>query len=476
MISQTAEIKNETPTIKDKPYDVGIVGFWYGLNYGSILTSYALYRVVESLGYSAVHLDKPKIMWAPRFEDKTNIPNQFIRSRCNVLESDLSLEEINANCETFLLGSDTVWNVNVTGKYLPFFFLDFVQLDKKKITYASSFGRPHFEVPDPGLKAYAKFAVSRLDEVSVRERSGVSVMKKEFGRDVDLVLDPVFLLPFEEYRQIGKDGTMALPEQYIFIHILDLRPKNIELYHNAVSALKIPAIMFANLNMNKEKRAEIGLDFVENESMENWIQSIDNASLVVTTSFHATCFSIILNTNFIAFTPRDVPGRTRFETLLTLLGLEDRLFCNEDEIPFKEIQQRSIDYNRVNAVLYHEQLKSRDWLATALNRKKNTGSATSTELEKITAYLKKELWDGKLQQDKLQNKLMPMNHLENMPKRHSGLSGKEHLAGSFLLRMAFRIEYLRCTFIHKLVPSYKRKKYIGHIKALEIGHRLLFRK
>ena len=35
-------------------YDVGILGVWYGCNYGSIATYYALQQTIEKLGYSMV--------------------------------------------------------------------------------------------------------------------------------------------------------------------------------------------------------------------------------------------------------------------------------------------------------------------------------------------------------------------------------------------------------------------------------------
>ncbi|MBR4311492.1 MAG: Coenzyme F420 hydrogenase/dehydrogenase, beta subunit C-terminal domain [Akkermansia sp.] len=37
--------------------NVGILGFWYGLNYGAVLTSYALYKQIETLGYRPTLID-----------------------------------------------------------------------------------------------------------------------------------------------------------------------------------------------------------------------------------------------------------------------------------------------------------------------------------------------------------------------------------------------------------------------------------
>ena len=45
--------------IKGRWFDVGIVGWWYGKNYGSALTYYALHEVVEGLGYDTLMLEWP---------------------------------------------------------------------------------------------------------------------------------------------------------------------------------------------------------------------------------------------------------------------------------------------------------------------------------------------------------------------------------------------------------------------------------
>ena len=39
-------------------YDVGIVGWWYNLNYGGTLTYYSLYKCIESMGLKALMIQK----------------------------------------------------------------------------------------------------------------------------------------------------------------------------------------------------------------------------------------------------------------------------------------------------------------------------------------------------------------------------------------------------------------------------------
>lgn len=42
-----------------KKYDVAVYGLWYGNNYGSIITYYALTRVLEEMNYSYAMIRNP---------------------------------------------------------------------------------------------------------------------------------------------------------------------------------------------------------------------------------------------------------------------------------------------------------------------------------------------------------------------------------------------------------------------------------
>ena len=62
-------------------YDIGIVGVWQGCNYGTIMTYYALNRVVESMGKSVLMIDKPL-----NKDGKTDIEHSETHSRRFVKE------------------------------------------------------------------------------------------------------------------------------------------------------------------------------------------------------------------------------------------------------------------------------------------------------------------------------------------------------------------------------------------------------
>ena len=125
-------------------YDVGIIGFWYGLNYGSILTYYGLYKYIEQLGYKPLLVNKPPYLWDDRFYNRNSLSNSFfIRNKINrsrIRKDDADLRDLNHFCNMFVVGSDVVWKGKLTKRIGHYFFMDWVYSHKKKIAYAPSFG------------------------------------------------------------------------------------------------------------------------------------------------------------------------------------------------------------------------------------------------------------------------------------------------------------------------------------------------
>ena len=113
-------------------YDVGIVGFWYGKNYGSILTYYSLYKFIEEKGYTCLLINKPLNLWDDSFYEKETLANRFfIREKCNrsrIRRDDGDWRDLNNFCDSFMCGSDVVWKYTLPSKIGFHFFLDFVWL------------------------------------------------------------------------------------------------------------------------------------------------------------------------------------------------------------------------------------------------------------------------------------------------------------------------------------------------------------
>jgi hypothetical protein len=77
---------------------------------------------------------------------------------------------------------------------------------------------------------------------------------------------------------------------------------------------------------------------------------------IITTSFHATVFSIIFKKAFYSLLLED--GRdSRVKNLLTLLSLQDRMISPTDEIKYSDI-----DYNAIKSTLKSLKDDSISWI------------------------------------------------------------------------------------------------------------------
>ena len=107
-------------------YDVGILGVWYGCNYGSIATYYALQQTIEKLGYSTLMVHYPRLKPDDgRMKGRHSI--RFAEEHYDISPSYHVSEigELNKYCDAFVLGSDQLWNYGVTKIFGHSYFLDF---------------------------------------------------------------------------------------------------------------------------------------------------------------------------------------------------------------------------------------------------------------------------------------------------------------------------------------------------------------
>ena len=64
-------------------YDFCIIGYWFGTNYGSLATYYALHQAVKKMGYSILMIDNPLSKSSPLNDSKCN-PKKIGKSLYNI--------------------------------------------------------------------------------------------------------------------------------------------------------------------------------------------------------------------------------------------------------------------------------------------------------------------------------------------------------------------------------------------------------
>lgn len=358
-------------------YDVGIFGLWYGRNYGSISTYFALKTVVEQLGYSTVMIENPLNSDSLDIDSlPMSHPRRFARDHYTITPRFRLSEmaKLNDVCSAFLLGSDQMWNYGLSRAYKESYFLDFAADNRVKIAYATSFGKAPYNGP-ADYKPTIRRCLSRFTGLSVRDDFSLRILKEELNLEGEQVLDPVFLCPRSAYEGLISELEPLPYENYIFAYILDPNPEIGQSLRQVMDRSgKRIVIAFDESSDKAEmlRRLEIAderLIVLNDPPVNHWMACYRNADFVLTDSFHGACFSVIFQRPFLVL-KNNKRGGGRFDCLLGTLGLLDRM-CDRPEAlgeRFSAIaDQPEIDYAAVEENIRPERERGLQWLRSKLS-------------------------------------------------------------------------------------------------------------
>lgn len=371
-------------------FDVGLVGYWFATNYGSVITYYALYSTINNMGYSTVLIDRPEKEKDPEGEDVFS--RNFLKKYCNISDSVSweKLDIINDVCDTFVIGSDQVWTSSALRIMRYMFFLSFADSTKKKIAYAPSFGSSNFFKITSEQEKKIKVYLDNFDNISVREVEGAEILKNRFGVVAERMLDPVFLMSEHDYSIIADNSELNINGEYILAYILD-PDLDKEILIKKVSeklSTQVKIVLDGRKGTfikNKNKLSIYGEEeLLENVIIEDWIKLFKDASYVITDSHHGLAMAIIYNKNYICYANHS-RGYNRFISLLSLLEMTDRLVENSEQVT-DTFLNTIVDFTSVNLKLVREREKSLKWLKNALEmpKEKLPSITVSTPEVKIT--------------------------------------------------------------------------------------------
>lgn len=349
-------------------FDIALVCLWSS-NYGNAITNYALYKTVEKYG-SVIGVDAV----SKRLQNKFEVFADKYSQRSSEIFPGEAWDMVAEYCDTFLVGSDQVWNSRYASgsNWGTFFQLGFVGKDKRKISYASSFGQRGLEPSGETMKKlYQEFT-----RISVREEFGINACREKYQVFAEQVLDPVFLLDREEYDglvgrwiEARKASGKSLPENGAFIaaYLLDPTVEKREfceqLKKKTGGSLEIIYLIDAHVVTRDASRHILQFENVKAEvEVEEWLYYLQNAEYVITDSFHGTCFSVLFHKPFLTFVNRQTDRFKIFEKLPDISG---RVLQTVDPEECERIF-RQIDYGKVDKALLAEREKSMRWLEESL--------------------------------------------------------------------------------------------------------------
>ena len=377
-------------------------------NYGGLLQNYALQQILIRNGYEVETLDYasnkrsqlkatlsysvhnflhiilpshfPKVEYAPSTGEINIIhknTNYFIQKyiiRTKLLISKKSFKQYGeqSNVAIYVVGSDQCWRPRYNRKYLFEMFLNFVEdrNDLIRIAYGVSFGTDNWEFTAEQT-CECRRLLQKFDLVTVRENSGNTLCKEHFGIDAYQVLDPTLLLNKSDYIHIINQENEKLSEGTLFCYFLDPTEQITNFVSHCAEVMNFTPFMV----MPKYKEEYRTKNQIKNHiedciypSVTKWLRAFYDAKMTIVDSFHGMVFSIIFNKPFWVIGNKN-RGLSRFISMLSLLGLENRLVDVKDVYSIDI--STPIDWDSVNAILNTKRIESINLLLNGLKTNAN---------------------------------------------------------------------------------------------------------
>lgn len=368
-------------------------------NYGGLLQAYALKEILLESGHEVIIINRQKVYnskilkAAGRFRRLYKLKSfskskgmsaihrniiskntryfidTYLSEQSNLITNNSEMLRLNKDgFDAFIVGSDQCWRP----KYSPNienFFLDFAKKNKhiKRISYAASFGTNNWEFSKKETKECRKL-LKKFDAISVREKSGINLVRNHLSRDDAIhVLDPTMLLTTKHYRKIISDENVKKSKGNLKVYVLDKTLQKEKLIDVIEGKLKLDKFeVMPKKRINKDVITDSNVYEFQYPSPMEWLQGFDDASFVITDSFHGTVFSILFNIPFVCLGNKH-RGMARFESLLDLFGLSDRLIEDLSLEDIDNLLKTNIDWSEVNNIVEQERSKSLKFLNESLD-------------------------------------------------------------------------------------------------------------
>lgn len=318
---------------------VGIITVHRAYNYGSVLQCYAFQEFLTLLGHDVWVIDyrqrwteavyRPfSLYYVWHFITKKDIraiidywrKRKERKKRLNMTKpifgSFMKRFRLTSSCrrrlpgdfDVYIIGSDQLWSHQCVGGEDKFYLGNFRHpIGSKIIGYSLSASIPSlYKFGSQKLNAI----IGNFDKLSVREHGNAELIYELTGVQLPITIDPTLLVDTDLWDFMINDDWKG--QNYIAIY--QARPVEGDLNYLEKKALALSKEMLCNI---------IDLSTMK-YSVEDFISIIKYAKCVLTTSYHATVFSLLMETPCYAIKLGD-GFDVRYVDLLTELGLESEL-------------------------------------------------------------------------------------------------------------------------------------------------------
>lgn len=364
---------------------IGILTMFYkSRNYGAVLQSYALYKILDNNGFHVEQIcydEKYEYSFLRRiyrpFERITNRLLLLIKADCDISKTEkiiydwsmnnirhsknvyskINIYKTNSKYDCFIAGSDQIWTYAFSDVYL----LGFVNGKKHKISYAASLGNT--SLPEKTKIKFSKY-LSSYNAISVREETGQKLLTDCVDIPIYWCLDPTLLLEKKDWDMIC--SKRMYEKQYVFCYFLGENESSRILAKEYAIKNNKDIIIFPYLQgkFNRKDFSVNGIN-IYYASPSDFLSYIKYADIIFTDSFHASVFSIIYDKNFFTFARNQNDETTgRLYSLTKIFNCTDR-FINEKRINVDYFDL--VDNNIYNHDLYEKKrIESLNYLLDAV--------------------------------------------------------------------------------------------------------------
>ena len=258
--------------------------------------------------------------------------------------------------DVYVTGSDQVWNPTQPFCIEPYFLTFVKDGNARKISYASSIG---IESLTEREQADFKRWLGGYDVISVREAEGKALLEKLISKEVAQVADPTFLLGASYWQSIAKrpnvDGAYILCfKLYAGNHLVEY-------------AAEIARRSGRKVIVLPEGKPVDGCEIVYDAGPEDYLGYIANADMLISDSFHANVFGILLGTkNQWAYISPDNKRGSRIVSLFKTFGLSDHFIRPNLSTAYSELDAAGKDLAGIGATVETVTLSARNFLLEAL--------------------------------------------------------------------------------------------------------------
>lgn len=368
---------------------LGIITIHKINNYGSVLQAYALQQVCISLGYDTeiidynfpnVHHRKNKYAMSDDAQSKEPelirllFAGALMRQHRGVARfvykyqqlssqnynNPVELKSLPPEYDIYVTGSDQLWSPRYCNGD-PAFMLHFAPENALKISYAASIGAN--SIPEE-LQPQYKRLLSRYSYISVRENSGVNIIKEVIGKEATVVLDPTLLLNREQWNQIA-DSKRQFKKKYILCYFLNYTFNAFPYVDQLAEYMqKQTGYEIVRVARPPHKLKISHTHYRVGASPEEFLALIRDAEMILTTSFHGTAFAVNYGKPVFTVVQNRNASDSRQVSLMHNLGLDDQILSIEDAMP--ERSRFTYDEKSEQERLKKLRLQSMDYLKKAL--------------------------------------------------------------------------------------------------------------